>query len=149
MFTLKQPTEQTSLGIKGYALVVPLLIVAGQILGVMAYGMLRNTFPFAGVSLPLVTAAMIVFTIAEEMTFRGLIQRCATSVMHPVLALLLTAGLYTAMTITVHNIAATLFAAVASLVLSFAYYAKPNLILTIAANTTFKLLFLGLILTFR
>lgn len=151
LFAREQPMQNIRLRLAGYVLVLPLFIVIGQALGVMAFGLLGGTggeLPFEGVAAPLLTAGLGLFVVAEELFFRGLLQERAGRVMHPVLAIVLTSGAYAALTLPLGNLAVTLFAAFANLLLSSAYYLKPNLILTITTNATLKLLHLGLFVTF-
>ena len=41
MFTIDEEVKQTKIGIKNYAYVIPLVIIVGQVLGVIGYGMLE------------------------------------------------------------------------------------------------------------
>jgi membrane protease YdiL (CAAX protease family) len=148
MFTLDTPTAFTKLSAKGYAYALPLMVVAGQILGVIGYGLLHNHYTYYNVSLPLVAASSVVFAIAEESFFRGLIQQKASQVMNPIMAALLSVILYTFVSIGHLTILAPLFALLAGIVLSFTYYKKQNLILTITINAAMKLAYVGLMAGF-
>lgn len=133
---------------KGYLAIAPTMIVAGQVLGALAYGMLRNEQSFGGISLPVITIAMILFSLAEEIFFRGLIQEQASRAVNPIVATALTATLYTLMTLPIGSITTTLFAASSSTILSCIYYTKPNIVITTITNITLKVLFVGLLSIF-
>jgi membrane protease YdiL (CAAX protease family) len=148
MFTLDEPVQDTRLGLKGYLFGLPLLLVLGQVLGAAGFGLLHNQYPFAEISWSLVAVSMVVFAFAEETVFRGLIQQRARYIMHPIMAVILTAGLYTLMSLSMGNVLATVYALVAGTLLSTVYYFKKNLLLTVTMNVTGKLLYLGLLATF-
>ncbi|HUC90009.1 MAG TPA: CPBP family intramembrane glutamic endopeptidase [Patescibacteria group bacterium] len=133
---------------KGYLAIAPTMIVAGQVLGALSYGVLRNEQSFGGISLPVVTIAMILFALTEEIFFRGLIQEQASKAINPIVAPVLTATLYTLMTLPIGSIATTLFAASSSIILSCIYYTKPNIVITTIANMTLKVFFVGLLAAF-
>ena len=147
-FTVEQSVRNTSLTLKGYAFTLPLMIVLGQLLGVIGYGLLREHYIFDNTSLPLVAAAAVVFAIAEETLFRGLIQQRAAEVMHPVLAAVLSAVLFTFVSIDNTTVIVPLFALLLGTVLSFTYYKKQNLLLTITINAAAKLTYIGLLASF-
>ena len=147
-FTADYPLQNTRLKLRGYALVLPLMVVAGQLLGVIGYGMLRHQYIFDHTSLPLVAAAAVVFAIAEETLFRGLIQQRAAQAMHPIVAAILSTMLFTFMSIDNTTVLAPLFALILGTVLAFTYYKKQNLVLTITINATAKLAYVGLMAAF-
>jgi membrane protease YdiL (CAAX protease family) len=147
-FTLDQPLPYSRLAAKGYAFALPLMVVLGEALGVLGYGMLRNHYPYHGVSLPLVALVVVVLAITEETFFRGLIQQRAALVMSPILAATLSTLLYTLVSIGHVTILAPLFALLAGAVLSLTYYKKQNLVLTTTINAAMKLTYLGLLASF-
>jgi membrane protease YdiL (CAAX protease family) len=148
MFTIEYPLAETRLGLKAYALAIPLMLVIGQALGVLGYFMLRTHYTFGNTSLPLVGATVVVFALAEETLFHGLIQQRASRVMHPILAAILSTFLFVLMSIDSTTIIAPLFALILGAVLSFTYYKKQNLVLTMAINAMCKLAYVGLLATF-
>lgn len=148
IFTLDFPLKETRLGLKTYAFVLPLMVVVGQVLGVIGYGMLRHHYTFGNTSLPLVAATAVVFALAEETLFRGLIQQRASQVMHPLLAAILSTFLFVLTSIDNTTLLAPLFALLLGAVLSFTYYKKQNLVLTMAINATAKLTYVALLATF-
>lgn len=147
-FTIDEPLQNTSLTMRGYSLTLPLMLVVGQILGTVGYFMLRNFYAYAPTSLPLVAVTSVVFAIAEEMLFRGLIQQRAAKIVHPALAAALSALLYTFASISHSTPLVPLFALLSGAVLSFTYYKKQNLLLTITINAMSKLAYIGLLATF-
>ncbi|HEY8999170.1 MAG TPA: CPBP family intramembrane glutamic endopeptidase [Candidatus Saccharimonadales bacterium] len=147
-FTLDEPLPNTALTGRGYALTLPLMLIVGQVLGTAGYFMLRNYYPYEPTSLPLVAASSVVFAIAEEMLFRGLIQQRAAKIMHPVVAAALSAALYTFASVGHSTLLVPLFALLSGIVLSFTYYKKQNLLLTITINAMSKLAYIGLLATF-
>jgi membrane protease YdiL (CAAX protease family) len=149
MFTLDEPVGNTSLKLRGYLLVLPLMLVLGQAMGGLGYSILRHQYTFGHTALPLVAAASVVFAIAEEVLFRGLIQQRAMKVLHPITALVLSAVLYASFTFGhAGSYLAPLFGLIMGIVLAFTYYKKQNLILTIALNAGSKLAYVGLMAAF-
>ncbi len=129
-------------------LVLPLMIVIGEAVGAISFGMLRHTYDFHGTPTLLVASVAITSAIAEETLFRGLIQAQAARVFHPVLAVTLTSVAYMALFIGTGSVLPAVFAAVAGLTLSAIYAFKQNLVLTTTANAVMKLTYLGLMATF-
>ena len=148
MFTLDEPVENTQLTARGYAFALPLMIVIGQVLGVIGYFMLRNHYDYKAISLPLVAAASVVFAFAEETFFRGLLQQRAARVLHPAVATLLSIVAYSLTSVGTSTILPAVMALLSGSVLSLTYYKKQNLILTTTINATTKLVFIGLLATF-
>jgi membrane protease YdiL (CAAX protease family) len=147
-FTIDEPLSNTALTLRGYGLTLPLMVVVGQLLGGASYLTLRNYYAYQPTSLPLVVVASIVFAIAEEMLFRGLIQQRAAKIMHPALAAVVSAILYASVNIDHSTIWAPAMGLLIGAVLSFIYFKKQNLLLTITVNAMSKLAFLGLLATF-
>jgi membrane protease YdiL (CAAX protease family) len=149
VFTLDEPLQNTKLSLRGYATMVPIMLVVGQILGVISYFLLRHHYDFSvHTTLPLVAAASIVFAITEEAFFRGLIQQRANHLLHPALAAVLSLALFVDVSIGHTTILAPLVTAISGVVLVFVYAKKPNLILTIAINAMSKFTYIGLLATF-
>jgi membrane protease YdiL (CAAX protease family) len=148
MFTLDFPTKFTKLGVHGYARLLPFMIVAGEALGIIGYGMLRHHYEFSGISLSLVAVASVIMAITEETYFRGLIQQRGSLVFHPAMAAALSAVLYAATTISLTTMLAPLFALISGIVLSVTYYKYQNLFLTTTINALMKLTYLGLLATY-
>jgi membrane protease YdiL (CAAX protease family) len=147
-FTLDEPLSITKLSLKGYVLLLPLMIFLGEALGGIGYIMLRHAYPFGHTSLPLVAGTVAVFALAEESLFRGLIQQRAGQVMSSKLAAILAAALFIATTIGHFSILAPIFAAILVTVLSITYYKKPNLVLSGTINLLTKLTYIGLMASF-
>ncbi len=99
IFTLDFPLERTKLNFKGYAMAIPFVMILGEVLGVIGYLLLKHHYTFDHSDMPLIAAAVVVFAIAEETVFRGLIQQRASLVMNPKLAIFLPVVLYTAMSV--------------------------------------------------
>lgn len=148
MFALDEPVQSTALTLRGYGLTLPLMVVLGQLLGLLGYGMLRTHYIYTLISYPLVAAAVAVFAIAEEMFFRGLLQQRASKVLHPAMAAVLSAVTYASFTLDRATWLAPLFGLIMGGVLSFIYLKKQNLLLTITVNAMSKLAFIGLLATF-
>lgn len=131
-----------------YLNVLPIMVVIGEVLGAVSYAVLRHRYPYKGTPLHYVAAATVIFAIAEELVFRGLIQRQAAKLMHPVAAGVLAVITYVAATIGTGSVLPALFALMSGITLSAIYYFIPNLVLTTFTNITMKLTYLGLIATF-
>jgi membrane protease YdiL (CAAX protease family) len=148
VFTLEHPLANTKLSAKGYALTLPLMLIAGQTVGAIGYLFLRNHYPYHAYSLPLVALISVVFAFAEEMILRGLIQQQGSQLFHPVAAAFATTVLYAFLAID-HGTMLTLPVAVLlGAVLSFTYYKKQNLILTTTINAAAKLTYIALVASF-
>ena len=148
IFTLEHPLSNTKLSAKGYGMLLPLMLIVGQLVGLIGYALLRNHYPYHHYSLPLVAVAAVVFAFAEEMLLRGLIQQQGSRLFHPAAAALGTAILYVFLSLD-HATMLTLPAAIVmGSVLSFVYYKKQNLILTTAINAAAKLTYIGLVAGF-
>lgn len=149
MFTLNQPLKSTQLTRRGYLVVLPAMVVLGQLLGALGYFMLRHQYTFGHTSLPLVATTAVVFAIGEEVVFRGLIQQRAAKVLHPIMAAGLATVLYTAFSFG-HNgsYLAPVFGLLMGAILATIYYKKQNLVLTICVNTVSKLVYVGLMASF-
>lgn len=148
LFTLDHPIEHSKLNIFGYFRTIPVMLVGGEILGLIGYLMLRNHYIFGNTSLGLLAVTVVVFALAEETLFRGLIQNRASQVMHPVIAALLTAFLFALISIGHETYLAPLFSLILGLALAFIYYRKQNIILTFTLNAISKLAYIGLITVF-
>lgn len=147
MFSISKSRSMLSLK-KKYLVLLPLMVVIGQVLGAVGFGMLRGTYPYQGTPLALVASTAVVFAIAEELLFRGLIQQHASKVMRPVVAVV-TASIADAVIFAVHgSVMPFAYAIVAGAVLGGIYYFKQNLLLTMTANIAMKLTFVGLMATF-
>ncbi len=148
MFTLDYPLGFTKLTMKGYAQSLALMAVLGEVLGLIGYGMLRHQYIFSKTSLPLVAATIVVFALAEETLFRGLIQQRAHQAMHPFLAAMLSTILFTFASINTTTYLAPLFSLILGATLAYTYAKKQNLVLTFTINAAAKLTYLGLMATF-
>lgn len=148
IFTLDEPVQTSRLSLKGYGRLLPIASVIGEVFGVIGYILLRHHYTFGHTALPLVAASAVVFAIAEETFFRGLIQQRASQFMSPVLAILLSVSFYVFTSIDHITILVPLFALASGLVLSYVYYKKQNLLLTITLNAATKLVYIGLMAGF-
>jgi membrane protease YdiL (CAAX protease family) len=147
MFTMNEPHSVMSLG-KKYIILLPLMVVIGQVLGALGFVVLRGQYPYHGTPIALVASTAVVFGFSEELLFRGLLQQQALKVVHPVAAVVITSLAY-AVVFTVHgSVLPFVFALIAGSVLSTIYYFKQNLLLTTATNVAMKLIFVGLMATF-
>lgn len=68
--------------------------------------------------------------------------------MHPLAAFALTVILYTITGIDHGTLSMFIFTLIMGLILSYTYYIKQNLVLTITINATTKLIYVGLIAAF-
>jgi membrane protease YdiL (CAAX protease family) len=128
--------------------VLPIMIVIGEVLGVVGFSLLRHQYGFTGVSLLLLVPMVIVFALTEEMLFRGLIQRQAAKHINRVFAVLLTVAIYAAATIGMGSTLPLLFGIISATVLGAIYANKQSLVLTTTANIAMKLTYVGLIAVF-
>lgn len=148
LFIFDAPPEKSKMKLQSYIIFVPLMLILGQLLGLVGYGMLRHHYPFGGTSLALVAVSVGVFAFTEETFFRGLIQRKGSQVLHPYFAALLTVLIYSLSTIDHLTILAPLFALILGAVLCLTYYLKQNLVLTGVLNLATKLGYIFLMAAF-
>lgn len=147
MFSITKARGVLSLK-KKYLVLLPLMVMVGQVLGAVGFGMVHGQYPYTEAPLALVAGSAVIFGIAEELLFRGLIQHQALKVVHPVVAAVI-ASLAYAVVFAVHgSIMPFAFSVIAGGVLSGIYCFKQNLLLTTVANVAMKLVFVGLMATF-
>ncbi|HEX8182292.1 MAG TPA: type II CAAX endopeptidase family protein [Candidatus Saccharimonadales bacterium] len=151
LFTLDYPTDGSRMRMTrhGYLFAIPFMLILGQFIGLLGYALLRNQYDFRDSSLLLVALGAIVFAIAEEIFFRGLIQQRAMLLLHPILAAVLSAGLYAGMSFGHRGGMFTpVLGAILGIVLAAVYYKKQNVLLTISVNAAAKLTYIGLVAVF-
>ena len=148
MFALEAPLSWSKLQLKGYAFTIPLMVVLGQLLGLLAYALLRHNYPFPTLSVGTVAISAVAFAFTEEMFFRGLVQQQGAKALNPVIAAILSATTFALVAVNHTTIWTPIFALVAGGVLAITYYVKPNLVLTTIINAAYKLTYLGLLATF-
>lgn len=148
MFMHSHPLPSKRFSVRDYGLWLALMLVVGQILGLISYALLGHQFAFGGTSLPLLAVASATFAFAEELLFHGLIQQRAAQILHPAMAALLSSLLFVVLSIGHTNILVPTVALITGGTLSFIYYKQQNLILTTTANIISKLIYLGLLASF-
>ena len=148
LFTLEDDVERSRLKLRGHAFGLPLMLIMGEVAGVVGYAFLRHQYPYGHISLPLVAIASIVFAITEEMLLRGLVQKEAEKVVTPSAAVGLASVLYAALAFNSQTLLSIGPAIVMGVVLALVYKFKQNLLLSIAINAAAKLTYIGLIATF-
>jgi membrane protease YdiL (CAAX protease family) len=148
-FDYRLPIAVTRLKAINYAIFLPVMLVIGEALGLIGFGLLRHHTGFGSLSLPGAAIALTLFALAEETYFRGLIQQRASLVFNPKLAAALTAILYAVFSASQGGgYLSLLYGLLAGVVLSTTYSKKPNLVLTFTINAASKLLFVGLLASF-
>ncbi|HEY5441944.1 MAG TPA: CPBP family glutamic-type intramembrane protease [Candidatus Saccharimonadales bacterium] len=148
MFTLDFPMLHTRLLAKGYGFGIPLMVVIGQMVGLVGFGFLRHHYPYVGYSLPLIALVAVVFAFTEEILLRGLIQQQGERLFHPAAAAVATTVLYVFLVLDHGTILTLPIALLMGGVLSFVYYKKKNLLLTFTLNAAAKLTYIGLVAAF-
>ncbi len=141
-------TKKNRLKLKQLPQVLPMMVIIGELLGVAGYGLLRNHYDFKGVSLPFVASVVVTFAFAEELLFRGLIQRQAMKLTNKWFATTLTVVVYSAASIGMGSLLPVVFSVLSAAVLSAVYGYKQNLVLTGTANIAMKLTYVGLVASF-
>jgi membrane protease YdiL (CAAX protease family) len=151
LFTLDYPLQGTKQNLTkfGYALSIPIMVVVGQLIGLIAFAAMHGHYEYRGTSVLLVGLSLVVMAIAEEIVFRGLIEQRALLFFHPLMALVLTAFLYTLATLG-HGggIFAPMLGALIGVATSYVYFRNQNILLTITLNASAKLTFVGLVVIF-
>ncbi len=148
LFIFEDPKDQHRTKFRNYAILIPLMIIGGQILGVIGYGMLRHDYPFYGTSIAIVAFTSVIFVFTEEVFFRGLVQLKGNQILHPVMSAIMAILVFVLATIT-HTISiAPIFALILGTSLSLTYYFKQNLVLTGTLNLSTKLTYIALMVAF-
>lgn len=119
--------------------------VLGGVLGAVGFLMLSHYFDFPGAPWAMVIAGAVVFAVAEELLFQGLIQQLATGVMHPGLAAVLATLAYACASLGRQTILTVFFALIAGSVLAGLYLRRPSLVAVITTNALMKLMYFGLL----
>jgi membrane protease YdiL (CAAX protease family) len=150
MFTLTEPRHtDTSLRPSEYVKALPTLLILGQLIGGSAYLLLsQGHYDYAGTAFGIVVGAAILFAIAEEMLFRGLVQSQGRTVFHPVMGAILSTTLGVVLSIGQGVWQASLVALISGAVLAAVYHRKPNLLLTIVLNASAKIVYVLLLANF-
>lgn len=147
-FNFHEPVDFSVLR-KRHWMLLPLMVVLGEALGALGYGVLYHTsYVFHGLPTALVAVGALIFAVAEEFLFRGLVQEQAAKVVHPITAAVLATLAYTVIYVPHGSVLPVVFAVLSGAVLSGVYYFKQNLVLTTTLNAVMKLSYLGLLATF-
>lgn len=151
LFTLDYPLDGTRLRMTrhGYLFAIPLMLVFGQFLGLLGFGLLHHQYDFRGTPLALVAASAVVFSIGEEIVFRGLIQQRGMLLFNPKIAAILSGVLYAGLMFGHRGgLFSPIFGVVLSAVLVIIYHRKQNILLTLTVNAASKLTYIGLVAIF-
>lgn len=148
MFIKDKSIRLKKLKFKNRSLFILSSIVMGVVLGALTYGLVRDQYQFIGTPLSTLAVALIVFAIAEELLFRGLIQEGVAKTVNSRFAAISTAILYTAAAIPLGITTMTFIVLISGVVLSAIYYLKHSLMLTITTNLIGKFVLLGALAAF-
>lgn len=131
-----------------YRALLPQMIIMGQIIGVLGYLTLKHHYAYGHINGWLIGGVVLAFAMAEEYLLRGLIQKQALHIFHPVIAALL--SVLTGVCLYFNHYFWIALPAVLLLQISCAtvYNYKQNLFLTITLNAAAKLSYVGLITAF-
>jgi membrane protease YdiL (CAAX protease family) len=127
---------------------VPLMIVVGQLVGVLGYVFLRHHYILSTYSLPLVMASVVGFALAEELYFRNLLQKQAAKVFHPFAAACATAILFVSLTLGQSTLLSLPIGIALAAALAFTYYRTKSVLATTVLNMVAKLVYVGLVATY-
>jgi membrane protease YdiL (CAAX protease family) len=127
---------------------LPAAVVLGQLLGILSFWLLGDRYPYADTSVGIVWACAVLFALAEELFFRGLIQRQASLVLHPIMAAALSAIVFASFGIAYRSWAAAGVALITGTVLSGLYYMRQSIVITVVANTIAKFAYIALLANF-
>lgn len=150
LFTLDVPRSKTAIGLPLFYLVLlPCMLVTGQIFGVWQYLALHTHFPFHDVPLALMATAYIFFGVVEEIYFRGLLQATSIREMGSAQSVILSTVLFSVSFLNSATLWGPAIGLAMGLSLSLMYVFRRNLVLTIVANASAKILFLWLVVAFN
>ena len=136
------------INIRARLLLLPLALIAGQLLGVISFGLtLPDNADYYRSILPWLCIGAPLFALIEELLFRGLLQEQAARLMHPAVAAGVSALLFAVVTMGAQpwGFASAL---ISGATLSFMFLKTHNIILNTVLNATSKLFYLGLIAVF-
>jgi membrane protease YdiL (CAAX protease family) len=128
-----------------YALMIQGGIIVGEILGFLSFVVLPHALPVARGAVGLLFPAALLFAITEERLFRGLVQRQAAEIMHPVGAALLSAVMFASLSLGLGSATAFGMALILGLALAAMYFNTRNVVVTTTLNFTSKLPFIILV----
>jgi|GEM_PF-2420024 len=146
LFSQPTPEQTGKLGRKGYLIALPAMIVIGQVLGLAMYGLLRNQFNFTETPAAFIALTAVVFALAEEVVFRGLLQHQFAKLIGTWGGAVFAGIAFAAVSAGNSGWRLALPAAIImSASLSIIYAKKPNIMLTWIVNATCKIVFIGLL----
>jgi membrane protease YdiL (CAAX protease family) len=128
-----------------YRTLVPLLLATALLLGLLEALLFGFGYTLTSDLVAPFIGLIVLAAIAEEVYFRGLLQSVAQKVVHPVAAILMTAGVYAIYGSHITEIWFVAFSVLSSCIISTVYYYKHNLPLSIALNLTIKLTIIGIV----
>lgn len=123
---------------------LPLMIMAGVLLGSLEYAILPKECPNPAISLGSAVPFFLFFGYTEELLFRGLIQNSAAEFTKPLSSVLFTSILYTFVHLNsgLYGVALALLTGLAT---SIVFQRTRNIFLVTALNTTVNLLVFSLV----
>lgn len=131
---------------KNFVQLLPVVFTAGIVLGTIGAAMPGASDNIdSAVLLPLVGLAMFQ-AVTEELYFRGLFQKYAQRVVHPLTAVVLTAVVFMLFSAHVFTWQIAIFAFISSCIFSLLYYYKRSLLLTMAMNIATKVAILSIVI---
>lgn len=140
-----RPARLTTLSVTDYAVAMPGVLLLGQALGALGYGLLGTHGVGGNIPLHILAPCVVVFALIEELFFRGLVQQRAATVLYPIGAAVLAAGLYGLAALSYVNVPMAVFGLTMGITLSAFYYKKPSVALTFGVNALTKLVCIGLV----
>lgn len=148
IFTPDSKATAAKINWKQLGILAPLMIVLGQVIGVIGYAFLGHHYLFTGYKLTTAAGMAALFAVCEEVFFRGLIQKQASKFLHPIGAAIGTAALYVTLGLAQNTLLNLPVSVTLAIALTLTYYKTKNLGLTILLNLTAKLAYVGLVTGF-
>lgn len=138
------PKHHHALPLKKYAQFVPQAVVAGQIIGAIAFLLSAHVQPFPEASMTILIGTSVAIALTEVIFFQGLIQSVASEVMSHKTAAILAAVLFIGLS-SLASFDAFIISSISGATLAVFYYANKSLIPAMFLNIVIKLTFVGLI----
>lgn len=144
----RKPARRLRLDAAGYVLQTPVYVGIGAALASIAFWFVPGAAVFSGVSASVAIPGLVLFGFAEELFMRGLVQRQAARALSPGIAAGLAIVLSVAVSVPFGDMAVSLYAALAGTVLAWVYMVRQNVVLTMIANSSARVLLYALMLFF-
>jgi membrane protease YdiL (CAAX protease family) len=125
-----------------YSYLLPLMALIGAGLGALGYFVMKSQYQFSGDPRKTLIVSAVVFAIAEELLFRGLIQKLSTKLLNPVISISLVTLIYVLISMSRYSFLPAFYAGIVCVALCLVYAKSQNILLTMTLNAASKISYL-------